>query len=77
MIKMKVKNKFFIFALILSLILTVTAVASTEDISFNQSELETTEVDEVIEESVTEEVMEDTGITADDFEVYYTFKINI
>ena len=74
---MKVKNKFFIFALILSLILTVTAVAATEDISFNQSELETTEVDEVIEESVTEEVMEDTGITADDFEVYYTFKINI
>ena len=69
-IKMKVKNKFFIFALILSLILTVTAVAATEDISFNQSELETTEVDEVIEESVTEEVMEDTGITADDFDVY-------
>ena len=45
---MNVKNKFFIFALILSLILFVIEVAATEDISFNQSELGTMEVDDVL-----------------------------
>ena len=37
---MKVKNKIFIFALILSLIFTVGTVVAAEDLSFDQSELE-------------------------------------
>ena len=38
---MKVKNKIFVFALILSLISTVGTVVAADDITFVQSELET------------------------------------
>ena len=37
---MKVKNKIFIIALILSLILSVTAVAAADDITFDQSDIQ-------------------------------------
>ena len=39
--KMKVKNKLFVFALILSLILSASAVVAQDNISFDQSELKT------------------------------------
>ena len=48
---MKVKSKIFIFALILSLIFSVTAVAAQENISFDQSELNAISNDLDIENS--------------------------
>ena len=60
---MKVKNKIFIFALILSLIFTVGCVAA-EDLSFDQSELEKvsdeTEVKLNQEENMVEDDSQDT-----------------
>lgn len=56
---MKVKQKFFIFALILSLILSVGAVMAADDMTFDQSELKavSTETDiELSENSISEEI---------------------
>ena len=56
---MKVKQKFFIFALILSLILSVGAVMAADDMTFDQSELKTvsTETDiELSENSISAEI---------------------
>ena len=42
---MKVKNKLFVFALILSLILSASAVVAQDNISFDQSELKTVSIE--------------------------------
>ena len=58
---MKVKQKFFIFALILSLILSVGAVMAADDMTFDQSELKavSTETDiELSENSISTEIGE-------------------
>ena len=61
---MKVKNKIFVFALILSLIFTVSCVAAAEDMTFDQSELgmvsDETEVELNQEENMVEDDSQDT-----------------
>ena len=56
---MKVKNKIFIFALILSLIFTVGTVVAAEDLSFDQSELEKVSDETEIELNQEENMVED------------------
>ena len=56
---MKVKSKLFVFALILSLILSASAVVAQDNISFDQSELKAVsdETDmELSENSISEEI---------------------
>ena len=55
---MKVKNKIFVFALILSLIFTVSCVAA-EDMTFEQSELEMVSDETEIELNQEENMVED------------------
>lgn len=73
---MKVTTKFFVVALILSLIFMVSAVVATDDISFDQSDLEATETDEMVEESLDEDIVSE-DITEEDFEIYYWDSVSL
>ena len=71
---MKVKNKLFVFALILSLILSASAVVAQDNISFDQSELKTVSIETDDDNIELEDDDNDDAVSNDFAEADYAFK---